>query len=64
MSEAQAKEFRILAVGYAVMRELAEETGPVATRALTASFGAETMARSLGRAAIAAVDATAEDQAE
>jgi hypothetical protein len=62
MSEAQARSFRIMAVGYAVLRDLSDEVGPRAVRAMTSDELTEgDLARSLGRAALAAVEATAEE---
>lgn len=60
MSEAQANAFRIMAVGYAVLRELAEEIGPCGVRAMSVGITEGDLARSLGRAAIA-VEATAQE---
>lgn len=57
MSEEQARAFRIMAVGYAVLRGLSEEVGPRAVRAMASGVLTEgDLARALGRAAIAAVD--------
>jgi len=61
MSEGQARAFRIMAVGYAVLRDLSESIGPEAVRAIfcdTLTDG--DLARTLGRAALAAVEATDE----
>lgn len=58
MSEAQIRAFRIMAVGYAVLRELSEDIGPPVLTGINEGD----LAKSLGRAAIAAVDATAEVQ--
>lgn len=61
MSEAQARAFRIMAVGYAVMRDLSDAAGPDAVRAMIRDTLTEgDLARTLGRAALAAVEATSE----
>lgn len=61
-AESQARAFRTMAVGYAVMRDLSDEVGPDAVRAMTSDQLTEgDLARSLGRAALAAVEATAEE---
>ncbi|ALJ14084.1 hypothetical protein [Sphingopyxis macrogoltabida] len=61
MSECRIEEFRMLAVGYAVLRDLVEEVGTGPLKPLV-ERRADLVARTVGRAAIAAVEATAENQ--